>query len=282
MTVPVARAVSPTGRVLPGWRAVLMVLEHYWRWYRRGWRATVVSSVVQPLLFLLAFGFGFGTLVDHSGRSGTDLGGVPYLVYLAPGLLAMSAVQTAAFESTYPVVSGFKWQQTYWAMAATPLTPGHIAAGELAWTGTRMLSSGLVYVLVIGLLGGISGLGIWGVNIVVALLCATLCGLAFGAAVMAFSAGVENEGAAFSVFFRLVLMPMTLFSGTFFPLDRLPEWVHPLAWAMPLWHGTELSRGVALGTLSLPAALGHLGYLVVLLLLGAGLARRRFRRRLNP
>jgi lipooligosaccharide transport system permease protein len=274
MTVPEARVVSSSGRVLPGWRAVLMVLEHYWRWYRRGWRATAVSSVVQPLLFLVAFGVGFGSLVDARG---VGPAGVPYLVYLAPGLLAMSAVQTAAFEATYPVVSGFKWQQVYWAMAATPLTPGQIATGDLAWIGARMLSSGLVYVLVIGLLGGISGPGI-----VAALLCATLCGLAFGAAVMAFSAGVQDEGSAFSAFFRLVLMPMTLFSGTFFPLDRLPDWVHPLAWATPLWHGTELSRGVALGTLSWAGALGHLGYLLVLLTLGAGLARRRFRRRLNP
>lgn len=262
-----------SGRVLPGWRAVLVVMEHYWRWYRRGWRATVVSSVLQPLLFLLAFGVGFGSLVDARG---VGPAGVPYLVYLAPGLLAMSAVQTAAFESTYPVLSGFKWQQIYWGMVASPLTPGQIAVGHLSWIGARMLSSGLVYVLVIGLLGGISGVGIMG-----ALLCATLCGLAFSALVMAFSAGVRNEGAAFSVFFRLVLIPMTLFAGTFFPIDRLPEWARPVAWVTPLWHGTELSRGVALGELELIAALGHLGYLVALLALGIGLARRRFRRRLN-
>lgn len=268
------------GRVLPGRWAVLMVLEHYWRWYRHGWRATVVSSVLQPVLFLLAFGLGLGSLVDARGL-GPD--GVAYLVYLAPGLLAMSAVQTAAFESTYPVVSGFKWQQTYWAMTATPLTPGQLATGELAWTGTRMLSAGLVYVLVIGLLDRIAGLGgIPWPGLLAALGCATLCGLAFAAAVMAFSAGVTNEGPAFSAFFRLVLIPMTLFSGTFFPLERLPEWVRPLAWATPLWHGTELSRGVALGTLPPAAALGHLGYLLALLAAGAWLARRRFTRRLNP
>jgi lipooligosaccharide transport system permease protein len=139
-----------------------------------------------------------------------------------------------------------------------------------------MLSSGAVYVLVIGLLGGVAGPGI-----AVSLLCATLCGLACSALVMAFSASVRNEGAAFSVFFRLVLIPMTLFSGTFFPVDQLPAWLRPLAWVTPLWHGTELSRGVALGTLGpLPAA-GHLAYLGALLALGVGLSRWRFRRRLS-
>ena len=88
-----------SGLVLPAWRSVLVVMEHHWRWYRRGWRATAVSSTVQPLLFLLAFGVGFCSLVDAGGRAAqSGIGGVSYLVYLAPGLLAMSAVQTAAFE----------------------------------------------------------------------------------------------------------------------------------------------------------------------------------------
>ncbi len=263
------------GRVLPGWRAVLVVMEHFWIWYRRGWRATVVSSVVQPLLFLLAFGVGFGSLVDAGGGASQVTGGVSYLVYLAPGLLAMSAVQTAAFESTYPVMSGFKWQQIYWGMAASPLTPGQIAVGHLCWISARMLSAGAVYVLIIGLLGGVVGFGI-----VLSLLCATLCGTAFAALVMAFASVVRNEGAAFSAFFRFVLIPMTLFAGTFFPVERLPEWVRPIAWATPLWHGTELSRGAALGTLGWWPALGHLVYLVALLALGVGLVRRLFRRRL--
>ncbi|MGI8814810.1 MAG: ABC transporter permease [Pseudonocardia sp.] len=262
-----------SGQVLSGWRAALVVMEHFWIWYRRGWRATVVSSVLQPLLFLLAFGVGFGSLVDAGGR---ELGGVPYLVYLAPGLLAMSAVQTAAFESTYPVLSGFKWQQIYWGMAASPLTPGQIAVGHLCWIGARMLSSGAVYVLVIGLLGGMAGGGI-----VLSLLCATLCGLTFACLVMTFAAVVRNEGAAFSAFFRFVLIPMTLFAGTFFPVERLPAWVRPVAWVTPLWHGTELSRGVALGTLGPLPALGHLAYLLTLLALGVILVCRAFRRRLN-
>jgi len=260
------------GRVLPSWRAALMVMESYWTWYKRGWRATVVTSVLQPVLFLLAFGVGFGSLV----RAGVATGGAPYLVYLAPGLLAMSAVQTAAFESTYPVLSGFKWQQVFWGMSASPITPGQIAAGHLCWVVARMLSSGALYLVAIVLVGGAAGPGI-----VVSLLAATLSGAAFSALTIAFAASVQNEGSAFATYFRLVLIPMTLFAGTFFPISSLPGWLRPIAWITPLWHGTELARGVALGTLSWWPALGHLGYLLVLLVIGSALSRWRFTVRLR-
>jgi lipooligosaccharide transport system permease protein len=259
------------GRVMPGWRAVLVVMESFWIWYRRGWRATVVSSVLQPVLFLLAFGVGFGSLV----RTGAATGGAPYLVYLAPGLLAMTAVQTAAFESTYPVLSGFKWQQVYWGMSASPITPGQIAVGHLCWVAARLLSSGAVYLLAIVLVGGAAGIGI-----VVSLLAAVLCGCAFSAITMAFAATIMNEGSAFASYFRFVLIPMTLFAGTFFPVSRLPVWLRPVAWATPLWHGTELARGAALNTLRWWPALGHLAYLLALLAIGVALVRWRFTVRL--
>ncbi|HEY1973225.1 MAG TPA: ABC transporter permease, partial [Pseudonocardia sp.] len=270
---------ADTARALSAGRAVLMIIEHFWIWYRKGWRSSVVSSVVQPVLFLFAFGMGFGSLVNAGGRlgsAGVDLGGVPYLAYLAPGLLAMSAVQIAAFESTYPVMSGFKWQQIYWGMAASPITPGQIAVGTLSWVVLRMFASGAVYLVVIVLVGGAVGPGL-----LVALFTATLCGAAFAAPTMAFAASMESEGSAFPTFFRFVLIPMTLFAGTFYPVSRLPEWARPIAWITPLWHGTELSRGVALGSLRLLPALGHLGYLTALLVIGIWLARRQFARRLR-
>ncbi len=269
-------AVRPVRRpVVRGWRAVLLVIEHYWTWYRRGWRATFVGSVLQPLLFLLAFGVGFGALVDSGGRLPELTGGLPYLVWLAPALLAVNAVQIAAFEASYPVVSGLKWQRVYWAITATPVTPAQAGTGHLCWIALRMLISGALYVAIIALFGGVRDAGI-----VVSLLAATLCGAAFAAPVMAFATVVRNESSAFGALFRFVVIPMTLFAGTFFPLDGLPAGVQLLAWVTPLWHGTELARGAALGTLQLWPALGNLAYLVALLVAGLLLMRRRFRARL--
>jgi lipooligosaccharide transport system permease protein len=254
---------------------VLRVVEHYWIWYRRNWRATAVSSVLQPLLFLLAFGVGFGSLVDGTGRASEATGGVGYLVWLAPALLAVSAVQSGTFESTYPVLSGFKWQRIYHAMTAGPISPAQVAVAHLTWVSAKIAGSGLIYIAVIALFGGVGGPGI-----LVSLLAAVLTGAAVTALVTAYSGRLETEGGSFSVLFRLVLIPMTLFSGTFFPVERLPVWIQPLAWVSPLWHGTELARSAALGRWVPLAALGHLGYLLVLLAVGTWLATRIYTRRL--
>jgi lipooligosaccharide transport system permease protein len=111
------------------------------------------------------------------------------------------------------------------------------------------------------------------------------CGAAVAALVTAFTATVTDEGSAFTLVFRLVLIPMTLFSGTFFPVDRLPGWTLPVVWASPLWHGTELARAATLGGDAVGAALpvlGHVGYLLALLALGTAVAVRQFRKRLHP
>ena len=269
-------AVRCTGRVLPGWRAALLVIEERWLWYRRNWRATAITSLLQPLLFLVAFGVGFGRLIDGSGQAAQITGGVPYLVYLAPALLVIGSVQTAAFESTYPILLAFRWQRTYWGVTATPVTPGQLAGGQLAWIALRLTLSGAAYLLVVALFGVMHGPGV-----LVALVFAVLCGMAFSAPLVAFSAVQENEGTAFTAVFRFVVVPMTLFSGTFFPISQLPGVIQPLAWISPLWHGTELARGATLGTVALWPAVGHVAYLTVLLLAGVLLSRWRFRVRLT-
>lgn len=264
------------GRELTGWEAMWRVVEGLWIWYRGNWRATVVSSLVQPLLLLVAFGVGFGRLIETSEQAAQATGGVPYLVYLAPALLAVSAVQSAAFESTYPILSSFRWRRTYEGITATPITPGQLAGGQLIWIALRLTISGAGYLFVITLFGAVRGPGV-----LAALVFAVLCGMAFSAPIVAFSATRENEGGAFAAIFRFVVLPMTLFSGTFFPISQLPSAVRPLAWVSPLWHGTELARGAALGTLQLISAAGHLAYLTVLLVVGVRLARWQFRVRLG-
>jgi len=272
-TVEVSRA---AGRVLPGWRAALLVVEGLWIWYRRNWRATVISSLLQPLLFLVAFGVGFGALINAGGGLAQLTGGVSYLLYLAPALLVVGAVQTATFESTYPILSAFKWQRTYWGVAATPITPGQLAGGQLIWITLRLTLSSAAYLLVIVPFGAVRGPGA-----LAALVFAVLCGMAVSAPLVAFAATREDEGNAFAAVFRFVLMPMVLFSGTFFPVSQLPGVIQPLAWISPLWHGIELTRGATLGALPIWSAIGHTGYLAALLVAGVLLSRWRFHVRLT-
>jgi lipooligosaccharide transport system permease protein len=157
-----ARVVSPV-------HASLIVVEGMWTWYRRNWRATVVSSVVQPVLFLLALGFGLGSQV----RPTEATGGLTYVVYLAPALLVATSVQIAAFESTYPILSAFKWQQTYLGIAASPITPGQIFGGHLMWVALRLGASGAAYLVVAAFLGALTSFGV-----LASLLVAVLAGLA--------------------------------------------------------------------------------------------------------
>jgi lipooligosaccharide transport system permease protein len=260
------------GRVLHPVRATLTVVEALWTWYRRNWRSTVVSSVVQPVLFLLALGFGLGSQVEP----GEATGGLRYVVYLAPALLVASAVQIASFECTYPVLSAFKWQQTYLAIAASPVSPAQILAGHLTWVAIRLTGAGAIYLLVAAALGTLTGPGV-----LVTLLVSVLTGMALAAPVVAYSATIESEGQQFNALFRFIVMPMTLFAGAFFPIEQLPEWLRPVAWITPLWHGTELGRDAAFGELEWLPSLGHVAFLTALFLAGAVIAARNYRRRLS-
>jgi lipooligosaccharide transport system permease protein len=255
-------------------RGTLLVVEHFWTWYRRNWRATAVSSILQPVLFLVAFGVGFGTLVAGRPAVGAATGGVPYLVWLAPALLAVTAVQSGAFESSYPVFSGFKWQRIYHAMTAGPITPAQVAVAHVLWVAIKLTLTGAVFVMVAALVGGVVGPGMLG-----ALAAAVLTGTGVTALVTAYAASIEVDQ-GFNVLFRLVVVPITLFSGTFFPIEQLPALVRPIAWISPLWHGTELARAAALDRWQVLPALGHLAYLVAMLLLGLVLSARFFARRL--
>lgn len=260
-----------TGRVLSPTRASLLVVHSFWTWYRRNWRASITSGFLQPALYLVALGFGFGSQVT----AGPSTLGLPYVQYLAPALLAASLTQVAAFESTYPVLSAFRWQRVYHAMASTPITPSQVLAGQLGWIAIRLGFTAVAFTLVAAVLGAITGPAI-----VLSILISVLTGMAVSAPIVAYSATLENEGQGFNVVFRFIIIPMTLFAGTFFPVDQLPGWVQPLVWITPLWHGTELSRDAAFATLELWPTLGHLTYLAAVVAVGAYLGRRVFIRRL--
>jgi lipooligosaccharide transport system permease protein len=251
---------------------MMLVVESMWTWYRRNWRATVMSTVLSPVFFLLALGFGLGSRI----QPGTATGGLSYAAYLAPALLASAALQNAAGEATFPVLSGFRWSRVYWGMSSTPITPGQIAGGQLLWISLRLVFSGLVFVLIATVLGAVTGPGV-----LLSLVFAVFTGMAFAAPMVAYSATIDSEGKEFNAVFRFIVLPMTLFAGTFFPVSQLPVWVQPLAWVTPLWHGTELARGAAFDGLRLWPTVGHLAYLLALGTVGAVLAARHFRRRLG-
>lgn len=248
------------------------VVEHELIEARRYWKGVLITGLATPLLYVLALGIGLGTIVNKHSNSL----GVPYVQFVAPAFLTAAALQVAATSATFPVMAGFKWIRFYHGMAATPLTPRQICDGKLLWVGLRTLVGSTVYLAVMAAFGGLHRWqGVFGI------FAAVLTGLAFAAPVLALSASVSAEGQAFNVLFRFVVTPMFLFSGTFYPISQLPRWGEVIAYVSPLWHGTQLARGAALGDLSALAALGHVGYLLVWLVVGLGLARWRYRVRLT-
>ncbi len=249
--------------------------EHQILLYLRNWRGSLFSNFAQPALFLLAMGVGLGSYVDKGGSSATD--GVPYLQFLAPALLVSSVMQGAAGEGTFPVLAGFHWVRRYYAMYATPLTPHAIAFGQLAWNATHALLVGAIFCLVIVLFGAAASPGIvWSIPIGV------LTGVAFSAPIAAFMS-TQNEMDAWNNLWRFGITPLFLFSGTFFPIDRLPEILRPIAWLLPLWHGVDLARSAALGTIGQEPllALAHLVILTTMAVGGTIAMFVMFRRRLE-
>lgn len=240
--------------------------------YRRTWRGSIYSSVLSPVLYLGAMGLGLGTLIDARGTG--SLGGVSYLTFLAPGLLAANAMQTAISNSTYPVLGSVKWLKTYQAAAASPLRPRDIFHGHLMFTLMRLAMNAAIFVVVMAAFGAVRSP--W---VIAAFPVAVLTGLAFAAPVEAFAV-LQTRDQPFAILYRFGLIPLFLFSGTFFPVTRLPAWARPVAYATPLWHGVSLCRSLSLGTATAGGALGHLTYLV--LLAGAGIiaGQHAYRRRL--
>jgi lipooligosaccharide transport system permease protein len=228
-----------------------------------------------PVLFLLAMGVGLGGFVDRAGSA--VVGGVPYLAFLAPGLLVSTVMQASAFEATFPVIGGFHWVRRYHAMHATPLTPDTIALGQLAWTATRATLIATIFLFVMVLFGAVRSPAA-----IVAIPVATLTGLSFAAPIAAFMT-TQRDTNVFSAIWRFGITPLFLFSGTFFPIDRLPAIVQPIAWLFPLWHGADLARALTLGTVG-QAPLVHLGHVVFLVVVSsAGIVATvvMFRRRLR-
>ncbi len=255
--------------------AALRVWESGFAVYRRIWRANLLSSLVQPFLYLLGMGVGVGALVDDRAGSTELLGGTSYLGFLAPSLIAVTAMMVLAQEAMWPVMDGFMWSNAYRSMYATPLEPGQIAAGVALWQATRgaLACSGVAVALVL-----FDDTRSWG--LLSAVVFGVLTGLAVALPITAWSASREAGDQSFPAIMRFGIMPMFLFGGAFYPIDQLPDWLQWVARVTPLYHGVELCRGSVLGTLEAGPALAHSAVLVAFAAIGHVVARRVFARRL--
>jgi lipooligosaccharide transport system permease protein len=246
------------------------VYEYWLRSYRRVWKGSVVTTALNPVLYLTALGIGLGKLVN---RNGSGLG-VPYLDYVAPGILASTAMLIAAFESSYPVMGAIRWTRQLHAQLATPLRVRDSIVGHQLYVCTRVATAAFLYLIVLAGFGAIhSGLAVF------AFPSAILLGLAFSLPVSAMAAWLERDE-GFNALFRFGVTPMFLFSGTFFPVTRLPHGFRELAYVTPTWHGVVLMRSLTLGTAAFWPSLGHAAYLAAWAVAGYAIALRTFARRL--
>lgn len=263
---------GPTEAIEVAIRPAVHLFRRNWLVYKRIWYRSLFFGFLQPFMFLTAMGLGVGHLLARSNPSA--FGPAGYIGFLGPGLLGAMAMQTATFESSYPIMNKIMWGRNYEAMLSTPVSIRSIVLGELGWTAFRIGSLGAVFLLVLFLFGiPRSPMAILAVPVCM------LVGVAFASCLIAFTATQKND-VGFSAIFRFVINPLFLFSGTFFPLTNLPEPLRAVAWATPLFHGVELIRGSVLGRLDLVSAPLHLAYLLVMLGIGVFLAERTLTRRM--
>ncbi|TYL52581.1 ABC transporter permease [Agromyces mariniharenae] len=264
-----ARAIA-AGRRPRRWGAWYVAL-HRFRVMRSYTGTVVVAGIGNPLIYLYALGVGLATIVD------TDLDGVSYLVFVAPALLASAAITVASEEFTYPIMLGYKWNPTFTGMSASPLRPTQIVDGVVISVAVRMTVN-LVLFFALILVFGAAPSPIAFLSIVAGL----LGGLAFGAVLMGYTSTLEEDTGQLAMVMRFIVLPMTLFSGTFFPLSTFPIWLQWIGWISPLWHSTELARVFSYGY-SEPIWLTvvHVAYLAALIVIGWAWSRRIALRRLN-
>jgi lipooligosaccharide transport system permease protein len=243
------------------WRHVLVWRSLIW--------SSLASNVANPILFLFAFGFGLGAFIE-------TMDGVPYLAFIVPGMMAYGAMFAASFETTIGAYSRFSMQRTWDAMLATPVTLVELLWGEVLWAACKAMMSGLCVLAVGALWDGVPS--ILGALYAIPILFLGSIGFAcFGLAATAFARGYDF----FSYFFTFWITPMFVFSGVFFDIERFPQAVQAVAWALPMTHLIALIRPLMTGTpIDLLDAAINLTYLCVLSGLAFWAAYRQLRRRM--
>lgn len=267
-TVLTTRVVPPIRR--PGTRAIRLI-ERNLTVYRRIW-IILFSGFFEPVFYLLSIGLGVGAMVDEVRLA--DGSAISYTAFVAPALLASSAMNGAIYESTLNVFFRLKWGKIYDGILATPLQALDIALGEIGWSQIRGCLYAIGFTIVMALFGLVNTF--WGI---LAIPIALLIGFAFagvGMACTTFMKGWQDFD-----LIALAVQPLFLFSGTFFPIEFYPEGLQWLVRISPLYHGTELLRAVTLAQFDW-SLLGHVAFLVVMGSIGLAITRRRFEKLLMP
>ena len=245
------------------WQRNLMV-------YGKSWKISFIPPFLEPLFYLLAFGVGLSSLVGSVRYHSSE---ISYVRFIAPGLLAISIMYNAFFETTYTSYVRMYYQKTFDAMMATPLSLEEIITGEIAWAATKSFVAATI------MLGVISSFGLLSYpECLLILPLAFLGGIAFASIGMLFTGMVANIE-MFNLPVFLFITPMFLFSGTFFPVENLPRWAHLLAYLLPLTHLATLTRTLSMGEIPL-SLLWNMGYLLLFSLIFFPLAVMKMHKRL--
>jgi lipooligosaccharide transport system permease protein len=227
----------------------------------------IVSGFVEPVLYLMAFGFGIGQLIgDIQDGSGNP---VSYAAYIAPALLATSAMNGALYDATWNVFFKMHFGKVYQVMLSSSLGPMDVALGEISWALIRGATYSIGFMAIVTPLGLVTSA--WGL---LAIPAATLIAFGFASVGMAITSYMKNFQQMNWVNF--FLLPMFLFSGTFFPVSVYPEWIQMVVKALPLWQGVDLVRSLMLGIIDI-SVLGHIAYFVVMIALGLSFTTVRLR-----
>ena len=238
------------------------VLERDVLVYRRQW-SIIVSGFFEPVFYLLGIGFGLGTLVS-------DVGDIPYAAFVAPGLMATTAMNGALMESTYNLFFKLKYAKTFDAILSTPLGPSDIAIGEVSWSLTRGLLYAIGFLVVMLALGLV--LSPWAILAIPGALLIGLAAASVGMAVCTYMRKWQDFEMV-----NMVSIPMFLFSGTFFPISVYPEWLRIIVEITPLYRGVHMLRSFTTGDVD-AVVLIDVAYLAILGLFGVAVTSRRLRK----
>jgi len=268
-----ARPARPTGS-LSAWEGMARQYDYWLTVLKRTWRGGVVSSFLTPLLYVVAMGVLLGGFIEADPDQLE--GATSYLAFVVPGLVASHAMTLAVSESTYPVMGSIKWHKTFFAQLATPLAVRDLVNAYVAFVMFRVASACAVFMLVMAPFGVFATW--WGP--ILAWLSQVLVGFAFTTLVFAYSAWLKSEE-GFGLLFRLGVIPLTLFSGAFFPISNLGPVLEWIARLTPLWHGVSLSRMFCVDQIDWSLVVLNVVVLVTLTVIGWFLAVRNLDRRLE-